>query len=94
MAKTWRNAPSPCIDVCKYKHAGRCIGCTMTRDEKRAFVRLDAKEDKKAFFRALIARLSIRGGYAFWATAYRRKCEKRGVPCPLDKLEEPEEQAA
>ncbi|WP_026380384.1 DUF1289 domain-containing protein [Afifella pfennigii] len=86
MAKTWTNAPSPCIDVCKYKRKGRCIGCSMTKEEKSLFKRLDAKADKKAFFRELVARLEQQGGLAFWATAYRRKCDKRGVPCPLDKL--------
>ncbi|MEF2072506.1 DUF1289 domain-containing protein [Consotaella aegiceratis] len=89
MVKTWANAPSPCIDVCKYKRKGRCVGCGMTKDEKRAFSHLSDKADKKAFFQMLLERWSEQGGYAFFATAYRRKCEKKGVPCPLDKLEEP-----
>ncbi|MCQ8781294.1 DUF1289 domain-containing protein [Mangrovibrevibacter kandeliae] len=94
MAKTWRDAPSPCIDVCKYKRQGRCIGCSMTKDEKKAFVRLEEKADKKAFFRMLVSRLEEQGGLAFWATAYRKKCERRDVPCPLDKLEAAEEPAS
>ncbi|SKA32617.1 DUF1289 domain-containing protein [Consotaella salsifontis] len=97
MAKTWANAPSPCIDVCKYKRKGRCIGCGMTKDEKKAFGLLREKDAKKAFFRVLLDRLAEQGGAAFWATAYRRKCEKKGLPCPLDKLdlsEDAEEPAA
>ncbi|MEM6670690.1 MAG: DUF1289 domain-containing protein, partial [Pseudomonadota bacterium] len=23
--------PSPCIDVCKFRRAGHCIGCSMTK---------------------------------------------------------------
>ncbi len=86
MTKTWKNAPSPCIDVCKYKRKGRCIACAMTKDEKSAFKRLDGKEDKKPFLEELVARLEEQGGLGFWAVAYRKKCEKRGVPCPLDKV--------
>ncbi|WP_246008361.1 DUF1289 domain-containing protein [Afifella aestuarii] len=86
MTKTWKNAPSPCIDVCKFKRKGRCIGCSMSREDKASFKRLDSKEDKKAFLTALVERLREQGGLPFWATAYRRKCEKQGVPCPLDKL--------
>ncbi|MBZ8132098.1 DUF1289 domain-containing protein [Afifella sp. IM 167] len=86
MSKTWKEAPSPCIDVCKYKRKGRCIGCSMTKEEKSLFKRLDQKADKKAFFREIVARLEEQRGLGFWAVAYRKKCEKRGVPCPLDKL--------
>ena len=27
--------PSPCIDVCKYKYKNHCIGCSMTKIQKR-----------------------------------------------------------
>lgn len=87
MSDAWANAPSPCIDVCKYKRQGRCIGCSMTKDDKRAFVALRSEAAKQDFIGTLARRLAGQGGYPFWASAYRRKCEMRGVPCPLDELE-------
>ena len=91
---TWKSAPSPCIDVCKYKRAGRCIGCSMTKDEKKGFGRLVDKEEKKQFFRTLIGRLDAMRALPFWAGAYRRKCERKGRACPLDKLEAKDEAIA
>ena len=87
MAKRWADAPSPCIDICKYKDGGRCIGCAMTKPEKKRFKRLDGKAEKKAFFRTLAERLVRAGRYDRWAHVYRRKCDKKDQPCPLDKLE-------
>ena len=26
-----KKLPSPCIDVCKFRRAGHCIGCSMTK---------------------------------------------------------------
>jgi len=81
----WADAPSPCVDVCKYKRAGRCVGCMMTKAEKDSFPRAGQAEAKKRFFEALLARLEAEHkNPAFWAIAYRRKCEAEGVACPLD----------
>ena len=81
----WAEAPSPCVDVCKYKRAGRCVGCMMTKVEKDSFPRSGSGAAKRAFFETLIARLeSEHKNPAFWVIAYRRKCEKDGVACPLD----------
>ena len=87
MAKRWRDAPSPCIDICKYRDAGRCIGCGMTKPEKKSFKRLDGKAEKKAFFRQLVLRLGAMRRYDRWAHVYRRKCDRKDIPCPLDRLE-------
>ncbi len=80
--------PSPCIDVCKYKlKGGHCIGCGMTKAQKTSFKELDGKNAKRLFVAMLRdqqARLPIR--FAGWEKAYRRKCDKKGVPCPLDVL--------
>ena len=81
----WRDAPSPCIDVCKYKRQGRCVGCSMTKAEKDGFPRGGGGAAKRQFFEALIARLEAEHkNPAFWALSYRRKCAREGVPCPLD----------
>lgn len=80
----WRDAPSPCIDVCKYKRGGRCVGCAMTREEKQAFPQHGGGAAKRAFVEALVGRLAAATrNPAFWVMAYRRKCEREGVPCPI-----------
>ena len=91
MAKRWRDAPSPCIDICKYREGGRCIGCAMTKPEKKRFKKLRKKPAKKAFFIELAVRLETMGRYRGWAKVYRRKCGRKDVPCPLDRLEAPAE---
>ncbi|MEM6678677.1 MAG: DUF1289 domain-containing protein [Pseudomonadota bacterium] len=85
MAKT----PSPCIDVCKFKMQGHCIGCGMTKKDKKAFKKLDGSKRRLRFLRALLetqARLGIktRG----WEKGYRKRCAKKGVDCPLDAVAE------
>ncbi|KAA0971622.1 DUF1289 domain-containing protein [Aureimonas fodinaquatilis] len=87
MANLWRKAPSPCIGVCKFRDEGHCIGCRMTRTEKKRFKKLEGKKSRKAFFRMLSERLADAGRYAYWSRMYRRRCEKKERPCPLDKLE-------
>lgn len=76
--------PSPCIDVCKYKREGRCIGCGMTRPEKKAFKTLGARQ-RRAFIDRLVALQAELGGFAHWAPAYRRRCAKKDRSCPLDE---------
>jgi len=79
--------PSPCIDVCKYKIKGHCIGCGMTKPQKKLFKAVDGKNKKRAFLADLLKQ-QARLGYKFggWTTAYRHKCQKKGVSCPLDDL--------
>lgn len=87
MAKTWAKAPSPCIDVCKFREEGRCIGCLMTKPEKKKYKRLWRKSQKQAFFLMLRERLEAAGRFGYWSRMYRRKCDKKDLDCPLDKLE-------
>ncbi len=88
VSEVWADAPSPCVDVCKYKRAGRCVSCMMTKAEKDSFPRSGSAEAKKAFFDGLMERLrSEHKNPAFWAIAYKRKCEREGVPCPLGEEE-------
>lgn len=76
--------PSPCIDVCKFKSAGRCIGCGMTARDKKSFKKLDKNKERRAFVEALRAEQAALGLYAFWEKAYRKKCKKKKVDCPID----------
>ena len=85
--RTWANAPSPCIDVCKYRANGECIGCAMTKPEKRRWKRLKGKAERKPFLRLLVERLQAERRYDKWARQYRRRCARKERPCPLDKLE-------
>ena len=58
----------------------------MTKMEKDSFPHSGSAERKRAFFEALLARLRAEHkNPAFWAIAYRRKCQQEGVPCPLDE---------
>ena len=85
MAKTWARAPSPCIGVCKFRD-GQCIGCSMTQHEKKAFKRLKKKSRRRDFFARLVARLHAAARLDYWARMYRRKCDRKEVGCPLDKM--------
>ena len=77
--------PSPCIDVCKFDNDGHCIGCGMTKKQKKKFKRLDGKKAKRHFIEELRARQRDLGLAANWERAYRRRCRKKGVDCPLDQ---------
>ena len=79
MAKT---IPSPCIDVCKYKRQGHCIGCSMTKAQKSMFKKLKRPAHKAAFVTMLVAQQEKLGKFAGWARAYARKCERKGVRNP------------
>ena len=87
MAKTWALAPTPCVGVCKFDREGLCAGCAMTRREKKASKRLRGKSQKRPFFELLVARLEGLGRLRYWSRMYRRKCERKDAPCPLDKMQ-------
>ena len=78
--------PSPCIDVCKYKlRQGRCIGCGMTKMEKQVAERARSPEARTQILReTLRAQASLDRSFAGWTGAYRAKCRRNGVECPLD----------
>ena len=92
MSKTWALAPTPCVGVCKFDGDGRCLGCAMTKREKKACKRLRGKSQKRPFFELLVARLGDLGRLQYWSKMYRRKCERKEAACPLDKLGFVEEQ--
>lgn len=75
MSKT----PSPCIDVCKFKRQGHCIGCSMTKVQKKQFKKLKKEKHREAFVAMLLKQQAEMGKYTHWAKAYRRKCSKKGV---------------
>lgn len=81
------HAPTPCIDVCKYKLRGHCIACSMTKAQKQMAERLRDPEAMAAFVRGLVAQQEGLGRpFWAWEQGYRAKCARAGVPCPLDAV--------
>ena len=75
--------PSPCIDVCKFKLQDRCIGCTMTKKQKKAFNKLSSNKKKIEFIGKLIFQQKELDRHAYWHKMYVRKCAKKGMQPPL-----------
>ena len=71
--------PSPCIDVCKFKRQGHCIGCSMTKAQKSMFKQLKKDKHREAFVQMLVGQQSRLGKYSHWAGQYLRKCAKKKV---------------
>ena len=84
--RKWRDAPSPCVSVCKNADDGVCKGCGLTRDERRAFARTRTRAVRKLILKTGIARLRERGRLKRWRKRYRKKCRKRGVAAPLQSF--------
>ena len=75
--------PSPCIDVCKFKRGGHCIGCSMTKAQKSMFKSLKKDKHRASFVEMLVGQQSRLGKYAHWAPQYMRKCfKKKAKPVP------------
>ncbi|MEO1222291.1 MAG: DUF1289 domain-containing protein [Pseudomonadota bacterium] len=75
--------PSPCIDVCKFKRQGHCIGCSMTKAQKELFKQLKKNSYREAFVTMLVGQQSRLGKYGHWTPGYLRKClKKKAKPVP------------
>ncbi len=58
----------------------------MTKPQKSAWKGLKKKKERQAFLAFLLAQQAVLGDrFKGWATVYRRKCEKKGAPCALDR---------
>ena len=79
MSKT----PNPCIDVCKFKRQGHCIGCSMTKDQKSLFKTLKKDTHRAAFVDMLMSQQAQMGKYGGWEIAYVKKCKKKGAKVPF-----------
>lgn len=75
--------PSPCIDVCKFRRGGHCIGCSMTKAQKSLFKQLKKPAHQAGFVEMLVAQQDVMGKYSQWAPAYAKKCLKKGAPSPV-----------
>ncbi|SHJ18003.1 hypothetical protein SAMN04488012_105237 [Palleronia salina] len=83
MGKKGKKLPSPCIDVCKFRREGHCIGCSMTKAQKKIFKALKKPEHQRAFIEMLAHQQSDLGKYSHWTEAYLKKCAKKGVTPPI-----------
>ncbi len=72
-----KKTPSPCIDVCKFKREGHCIGCSMTKTQKSMFKKLKKEKYRAAFVEMLLAQQEVMGKYTHWAPQYEQKCAKK-----------------
>lgn len=79
--------PSPCIDVCKYKREGHCIGCAMTKAQKQIFKTLKKESHREGFVQMLTAQQAQLGKYDHWTRAYLKKLKKRKI-APFDFLQD------
>lgn len=79
--------PSPCIDVCKYKRQGHCIGCSMTKAQKQLFKALKKDSHRTAFVQMLTAQQDRLGKYTAWRKAYVKKLKKRKI-APFEFLQD------
>ena len=67
---------SPCIDVCKYKNNSHCIGCSMTKIQKKISKKIKKKNEKLAFLNLVIAQQKLLGGYEKWEEAFKKKINR------------------
>lgn len=81
-----RKTPSPCIDICKFRRNGHCIGCSMTKAQKSMFKTLRKDAHRAAFVEMLVAQQDVMGKYRHWAPAYARRCLKKGAKPPATLL--------
>lgn len=77
-----KKLPSPCVDVCKYKRAGHCIACSMTKAQKSLSKQLKKEKHLEGFIEMLVAQQERMGKYPAWNGMYQKKCKKRGVRPP------------
>ena len=75
--------PSPCVGVCKFKLNKRCLGCAMTKKQKKKYKTLGSSKDKLAFITKLVGKQKDLGRHAYWLKVYTRKCAKKGLRPPV-----------
>ncbi|MEM8555676.1 MAG: DUF1289 domain-containing protein [Pseudomonadota bacterium] len=75
--------PSPCISVCKFRiKGGHCIGCSMTKAQKKMFKKLKKDDARAGFVTMLSAQQGAVGSSRGWINAYLKKCAKKRVKAP------------
>ena len=62
---------SPCIKVCKYSEDGHCLGCSMTKTQKKISKKLKTKDTQKAFIQLICMQQRCLGGYETWEQTHQ-----------------------
>ena len=57
---------SPCVKVCKYREDGHCLGCSMTKTQKKISKKLKSKDTQMAFVELVRVQQAYLGGYEAW----------------------------
>jgi len=61
---------SPCVKICKYRDDGHCVGCSMTKTQKKMSKKLKSKDGQAAFVQLIRMQQSYLGGYEGWEKAH------------------------
>ena len=61
---------SPCVKVCKYREDGHCMGCSMTKTQKKISKKLKSKDTQMAFVELVRVQQAYLGGYEAWEQAH------------------------
>ena len=77
--------PNPCIDVCKFRREGHCIGCSMTKDQRKMFKALKKDSHRQSFVKMLRAQQQVMGKYKHWLLAYDKKLRKKKIKLVWDR---------
>ncbi|WP_170330674.1 DUF1289 domain-containing protein [Ruegeria arenilitoris] len=72
-----KKVPTPCIDVCKFRREGHCIGCSMTKSQKKLFKSIKRLDQQEAFLQMLVCQQEQMGRYTHWGPAYLKKLKKK-----------------
>tara|TARA_B100000989_G_scaffold293089_1_gene269956 strand:+ start:247 stop:489 length:243 start_codon:yes stop_codon:yes gene_type:complete len=72
------NNYSPCIKVCKYRDDGHCIGCSMTKTQKKLSKGLKSKDKQLAFEGLIRLQQAQLGGFEGWEKAHKRRYRSKG----------------
>ncbi|MEM6374917.1 MAG: DUF1289 domain-containing protein [Pseudomonadota bacterium] len=83
-----KKLPSPCVDVCKYKRAGHCIACSMTKAQKSMYKQLKTEKHREGFIQMLMAQQESLGKFPAWRGMYEKRCAKKGAKLPKILLAE------
>ncbi|MEE4209848.1 MAG: hypothetical protein V2I43_11335 [Parvularcula sp.] len=77
---------SACIGVCKFRRAGpageHCIGCSMTKAQKKIAKKQKKPEAAQAMLALVVAQQKTMGRFGHWRAAYLKRCLKKGSPVP------------
>ena len=77
---------SPCIDVCKYRDDGHCLGCSMTKIQKKISKSLKSKAKQLAFEELVKMQQAVLGGFEAWEKAHKKRYKDRSPADSRDSL--------